>query len=555
MQALSLAIGPAGITYFTQQLVAQQMTDELARITPPDRTIPIPPFTVGGFGYSDSYSNVAIVLSNGSLSGFAPKSGTVVQKSGGKFDLTLQAQAFTAHYKWHESYSDYSCVAGDIGPVCNWINGSDDYPYGPVFGSLTTVVTLGFQYNATSKTYDVVLAGTPTTSTAGVQPNVPGQSVIQTQVGSCFSSHVSDATAASVSAIDFSKPIADVFPPLIKSIAGSGHLTDDITYDFGVGDSGMSFPGDAGIAIGITGSVSYKGTPYPGTPPTGLPVPPPPTDSHHLQTYVSNYELNALYWAFYQAGRLTLTINATDLPDPDALHCKTYANWIKSLKRYSAFAMRADIAPKAPPTVSFQKVWVLNTAAMQTLQAKLPANVYTLLGGLAGNGYVTEGALDGDLQDAGINQQYWPTITQAAYAPGMALAQSMRFTLTILDGEPEQPNIVFDLTRTDILQNLGLGKTQAAGSDAQTLMFDFLHAVYDATFVSSTVPDFDGSDFGDKLWPTIGEIAYDKELAAIGHTGTPLPIMSGFHFLFDQAQLSIQEGFVSILANAAFTKP
>jgi hypothetical protein len=45
----------------------------------------------------------------------------------------------------------------------------------------------------------------------------------------------------------------------------------------------LTFPGGKGLAIGVTGTVTYKGKPYPGTPPTGLPVPPPPTDEHHLQ--------------------------------------------------------------------------------------------------------------------------------------------------------------------------------------------------------------------------------------------------------------------------------
>src|SRR5687768_16073522 len=101
MQALSLAIGPAGITYFTQQLVVQRLISALAGLTPPGNTIPI-----NGFNHSypdgsggvaqDAYSNISITLSNGSLSGFKPVYQGIAQ-SDGSFQLTLLANAFSAN--------------------------------------------------------------------------------------------------------------------------------------------------------------------------------------------------------------------------------------------------------------------------------------------------------------------------------------------------------------------------------------------------------------------------------------------------------------------------
>ncbi|MEO3787246.1 hypothetical protein ABGB12_28300 [Actinocorallia sp. B10E7] len=554
MQALSLAIGPAGINYFAQRLVVQQMAKTLAGVQPPNRTIPIPNFSSLGFGYSDSYSKISIVLSNGTLSGFNPGYRQVTQKGGGQFDLTLLAQTFTAKYGWHETYDDYSCITSGEFPSCQrYSNQQKNFPYAPGFGSLTTVVTLGFQYDKTNNTYDIVVVGTPAVTTGGTSANIPGGSIIQNEDAGCFTSHVSDATAASVASIDFATPISTIFTPLIKSIAASGHLTDDITYDFAIGDSGLYFPGDRGLAIGITGSVTYKGAPYPGTPPVGLPVPPPPTDAHHLQLYVSNYELDALYWAFCQDGRLAVTVHASDLPDPEVLHCKTYVSLIKAFKPYAAFAMRADVVPRQAPKVAFQKVWVLTETVMETLKNQLPSTVYTLLDGLEGNAYAAQAAFEQDLQDATIDRQYWQAIERAAYASGMVMTEDLQFTLTILNGATSQPDIVFDLVRTDILQNLGLGVHQGSGSPSQTLTFDFVHADYKATFVSSTVPNFDGAGFGEQIWPIAGEPSYDKELAAIGRIGSPLPIMSGFQFLFEDAELSIQEGFVSILAKMTYT--
>jgi hypothetical protein len=558
MQALSLAIGPAGITYFAQQLVASQITKALAGLTPPSRVIPIPDFApiVGG-GVSDSYSNISITLSNGSLSGFNPGYQGITQnpqnQNPGNFQLTLVANAFGVNYAWHEVYDDYHCDPSANPPykVCHQNdNQTGDFAYGPAFGSLTTVITLGFQYNQQANSYDIVVVGTPDATPAGAQANIPGGSIIQNEDSGCFSSHVSDATANAVSSIDFSTPISRLFSGVLASIAASGNLTPDITYNFAVGDSGLTFPGGSGLAIGVTGNVTYKGTAYSGTPPTGLPVPPPPTDAHHLQLYVSNYEMDALYWAFYQAGELAVTVHASDLPDPDVLKCKTYSPAIKAFQPYAAFAMQADVVPQQAPTIAFQQVWVLTSAVMTTLGGQLPSNVYPLLEGLAGNAYAAQTALETDLSNATIDQEYWSTIEQAAAGSGMVLTQDLEFTLTILNGATTEPNIVFKLARTDILQNLGLGTS----GQAQTLTFDFVHVSYAATFVSSTVPNFPGgTDFSGLIWPVAGEPHYDEALAAVGHTGSPLPIMSGFHFLFDDAKLSIQEGYVSVLARVSYT--
>jgi hypothetical protein len=134
---------------------------------------------------------------------------------------------------------------------------------------------------------------------------------------------------------------------------------------------------------------------------------------------------------------------------------------------------------------------------------------------------------------------------------GMVVRHSLEFTLTIQNGAPSPPNLVFDLARTDVLQNLSLGAT----GNAQTLKYDFKKVDATATFVSTTIPRFDAKDFGTTIWPIVGEPRYDEELTKIGHgTGVPLPIMQGFHFLFEQAQLSIQDGYVSILAQVQFTK-
>ena len=336
-----------------------------------------------------------------------------------------------------------------------------------------------------------------------------------------------------------------MFGSVLESIAASGKLTQDTTYDFAVGDAGLTFPDGEGLAIGITGTVKYNTETFPGTPPAGLPVPPPPADEHHLQLYVSSYEMDALYWAFWKAGDLNATVQAGDLQDPDILKCRTYENSIRAFKPYAANTMEARIVPKSAPTTSFQKVWVVTHAALTLLQPQLPSDVYTLVDELQGNAYVALTDLQADL--ASIDPKWYAAIESATAAAGMVMTHDLEFVLTIQTAGAPQPNVVFDLARTDILQNLGLGRTGAA----QTLTFGFVHVGYDATFVSSTVPNFareEGAAFGISVWPVVGEPYYDEAVADVGKAGSPLPMMSGFSFRFADASVSIQEGYVSILA-------
>ena len=88
--------------------------------------------------------------------------------------------------------------------------------------------------------------------------------------------------------------------------------------------------------MGVAGGASYNGTPFSGGTPPQLPLPAPlaETDTHHLTMYVSNYEINALLWAFTQAGKLNLTLNPTDLPDPAVLKVATYVRNAKALAPY-----------------------------------------------------------------------------------------------------------------------------------------------------------------------------------------------------------------------------
>src|SRR4029079_12051472 len=109
MQALTLAIGPAGIEYFAERLVAVDLVRRLEQLKPPDNNITIPNFSTIGGASSDRFSNIKISLGNGSLSGFAPQFGKISQLADGRFLMQMSARGFTANYDWKESFIEITC--------------------------------------------------------------------------------------------------------------------------------------------------------------------------------------------------------------------------------------------------------------------------------------------------------------------------------------------------------------------------------------------------------------------------------------------------------------
>jgi len=551
MQAMTLSIGNAGIAYFAQSLVADELVSKLSALVPPNRTLNPADFKSSGFGYLCQYSKIVIKLSNAKLQNFKPAYQSVAQlpagtPAGSQFQLKLAANNFSVQYAWAESYDSYCCFSAGCVPD----SPTGSYTYTPNIGLLSVGVTAAFQYIASSNTWTISTVGTPTAVSSSVTPNVPAKSVVQHEDTSCFSSSVSDTTANSIASIDFATPIDSLIPPLLKSIPASGQLGNKIVFEWELGDSGLTFPGTAGISAGITGRVSYDGTYYQGQAPATLPVPPvpAPTDAHHLQAYVSAYEVNALNWAFFQAGLLKRTVMPASLPNPNALRVETYVPFVGQLAPYAPYSMQADLSAVQPPVSSFQQVWEFTQANIDGLKSKLPIDAWNAINqNMSGRAYIDLSTLTDALAAYKIDSSYYPVIENGTSAMGLVVTQSIQMFLSILSNDSPLPNIVFTVARTDILTNLALGM---AGT-AQTMQFTFQKVSSQATFTSSSIPDFPGQAMAG-IWQAAGESQYAEVLAALGKTGVPLPIMSGFQFTFADAVLSVQQGFVSILAKVAY---
>ncbi|MDX1383818.1 MAG: hypothetical protein R3190_09270, partial [Thermoanaerobaculia bacterium] len=359
MQAITIAIGKSGIEYFSRQLVAGKAVAILQGAKPGDKTMSIPNFLVVFFGGSSSYSNFTVSLTDGKLVGFTPAFNQVKQldsgdPAGSQFDLKLVAGSFSASYGWREKYHVYTCFSGGrVGPICSGSDEDNSFPYGPAFGSLTVDLTLGFEFDAASKSYAISVVSAAAVP-ANISPNIPGKSALNGQESDgCLKTKVSDATADSLAKIDFKALIDPLFPPLLASIPASGELTENVGFAFDLGGSGLVFPGASGghdgIQIGVTGVASYKGKAYDATPAPDLPLPAVPVDSddHHLNVYVSDWAVNGLNWAYFEDGKLKVVVQPSDLPNPDALKVKTYASWIPAFKQYGNAAMTATITPLA----------------------------------------------------------------------------------------------------------------------------------------------------------------------------------------------------------------
>ncbi|AWN31771.1 hypothetical protein [Streptomyces sp. NEAU-S7GS2] len=553
MQTLTVAIGAKGIDFFTKHYVTDVLANDLKGMKFPDHDVPgITEFTIEDTGSTWVYcENLDVKLTNGKLQGFDPAYQGVKQQSNGTFTLTYDAVKFTVPYTWTEKWDRKACTRFGCDPAKS--QGPNSFDYNPSIGKLDTTVTVSFAYDSGRNSYDIKYqSSNATPSDSSTEP--PGDSVIQHEKGFWGGKHLNTDAVAAIGGVEFAKPVQDSINPMLASIPASGKLTDDITFDFAVGDSKLAFPGDNGITIGVTGEVAYKGTPYPGPQPTALPVPTPPVDDHHVEVYVSDYTVSALHWAYWKAGKLDLTLRPSDLPDPDSLKVKTYVTAVKAFKPYAAFAMTAQVTPVAlpqkdiPQTYEFAQVHEFTQATEDILQKQLPSDVYALIKtSLDGNAYTQTSDLTADLRQLGVAEQYDEAIEKATRVMGMVVTQNLEFALFIEDGK-SRPQIVFDLLRTDVLQNLALGRS----GNAQTMQYDFHKVTFDATLKSTTVPGFDKVDFGGMVWPIIGEPRYDEALQKLGKTGVALPIVQDFTFLFEQAQLSIQEHYVSVLADVAY---
>jgi hypothetical protein len=547
LQGLTVAISPSGAQYFANLLLVPNIASALQGVTVPNNTIPIPEICLASSRYSSTWAdNISIALSGGSLSSFNPAFQNLSQGADGTFTLVISASNVVVHYNWNEQYDTKVCTAWCV--KAGHTNNNYNYTIG--IGSFQITAVFQFAYHSAANTWGLDLISTSST-TSSLSPNIPSNSIVNDEEYSgCFSRKVSDATQAAVSAIDFNSPINALLKPLFKSIPASGQLTSDIAFQFPIGPSGLAFPGNAGIATGVTGIASYQGAAYDGANPPQLPVPAVPTD-HHLNYYVSDYTINSLFWAFYSQGLLVALATPANIPDPAALNTANYNNTpLQALyNAYPNVPMTAAISATAAPTVAFKQIYDLTGLNLPNLQGKLPTDTYNKLLALTGQVFFQETAFFAALVNA-IGEtdadRYKTTIESVALVTAAVVQHDNQVVMNVIVNGETIPVFTLSIQETDVLQAFVLGTS----GTTQTLQFAFqiVPPLTTAALVSSTIPGINASSFP-FIWNYVLQTVFATEVAKMGQAGVALPRIQGFNFLFTSATVTLNAGYAAVLTD------
>jgi hypothetical protein len=560
MQGLAVSISPDGINYFAQALVTNIIIQALTSVELASSTITPPSQAIYSNQYSQEFAqNINITLSQGKLSGFNPTFQKLTQNASGNFNLLFIATNCNADYSWHETYAKVLYSGFTHRTVSN---PSNTYSYSMGIGTLTISVPLTL--SETSGGGYAIGVGTVAANPSSLTANIPSGSVINQYSGlPCMSATVDSATVKTIENVNFSQPIQAAVNPLFGTIADSGTLLPspaDVVFEYGVGTSGLDFPGNQGLTLGVTGQVTYQGTPFSSENAPNVPVPAIPS-SNYLQFNLADYEFNALYWAFFSAGVLQTDIVPGDLPDPSMLNTATYkGTYLQPLySAYPSVPMNVNVTADNAPTVHFQQVYNLTSAALTALtQDGVPSAVLAPLNQTIKNQvFLTETEFVATVEKHSPNcSAYLEQIEAAAETYGATVTHDVQCVFNVIPTSTPIEVFTVQFNDTELLYSLSLGVTPSSGppsKQAQTVKFAFqlIESSTSATLVNSNISGISSSDFP-MIWNTTLQPEYAQELSKLGAAGVPVPFIQGFQFLFDQAVVQVQSGYVSVLANAEY---
>jgi hypothetical protein len=563
MQPVAIAVSSTGIAYLLKTLLGNQIAAALrANLVAPDYSTPVPNFTWWAFGRVDEL-NISVSLTGGTLKSFTPMFTGYVQgpTDNSQFAVTMTATDLDVSYKWTEQYDEFipHSQGAHYGPTT--------YPYDIAFDSFA--VTAIFKMSVGASAYSLSYVSS-TVQAGNVISKIPQGSVLNHQEGNVcsFATHVSAATAAQLSNIDFGKNLSGALTPIFASIASSGKL-GPVEFDFLTpGDSGLVFPTGGGIQIGAKGSVLANGATYPATPPSGLALPPIPTGSPppDVAYCIQDYEVNALFWGFNAAGALKTTLVSGDLADPQALETNTYQGGSLNnlFMKYPGQMMSGGLSAVVAPTVSFQAVYVFDQANLAEIQAAVGPTVWSQVGAalteMINQTFSSQAGLEAEL--ALLNSAlptYAPIIEQKVGRPGVVVTHTTQCVLNVLLNGLPTPVITFNVAQTFLMEQLQLGPS--SNGTAQSVLFAFSQPIDNlprASFVSSTIPGVNQGDFGD-VWNALRP-NWQNVLDQIGKAGLPLPHIPGFGFVFASSLVTVvppvsgADGYLSVVASMTYSQ-
>jgi hypothetical protein len=576
MQPVTVAISSTGIQYLLKSLLGDQIAKALeSHLGAPDYSFQPGNFNYlpGGSAIENDYSNVSINISGGQIQSFSPAFSGCVQGPDGdnsQFAITMTVNNLAVDYPggWHEAY-DYQAYSWTRGGVkvkhYSDQNGHHNNTYDYSVQLPTLTIQAVFQLAASSSGYELTYAS-GNANASNAQPNIPGGSILnQQQSEACgYSSHIEAATVQQIGNMNWSGALAAALNPVFASIGESGKL-GPVTFDFlDPGDTPLAFPSGGGVQIGAKGSVLVNGSAYPASPPEKLPFPPVPTGNPppHVTYWVQDYEVNALFWGFFEAGVLKTTLTHGDLKaDPQALMTETYRGGSLNILAvtYPNSFMTAELTALVTPFTSFANIYQFTSDNMAKVQQDVGTQYAQDIATLTPGVYSSQAGLEQQLKalDAGL-MSYAAQIEQDIQAPGVVVKHAVRCVLNVLWKGRTVPVITFDVLQAFVMQDLQLGPSSTGTT--QCVIFTFIQPedVFPETlFVSSTLRGVNGGDFTD-VWNALRP-NWQQAFSVVGTAGLPLPRIPGFDFLFDQAAVTVKpavtgaDGYISITTNLTYS--
>lgn len=572
LQGLTIAMSLSGIKYLFQTSLQPSIASALQNMTLPapnigfpsplqitygdTNAVPYPPVGGGDFYWA---VNGNVNLTNGRLSNFRPTFKDITQGADGEFTVKMLAENLVVDYDWNESYGVQKCYeygrpggqsrCDDLGSRHNAC------PYTMGMGSWSIDIVFKLQYSANR--WQLALVSTNST-TANLSPNIPPCSIIsKTGANSCATPAIVTHTEDALKNIAFGDAVNGALTPVFQTIPQSGQITSDIAFDFSMGPSRITFPNNSGLATGVVGTATWQGHVYPGTDPPQLKLPQVPTD-HHLNYLISDYSVNALFWAFFKAGLLE-TVATQENTGGNASPLKTGTFQSSPLQiiytKYPKAPMTANIKANTTPTVAIQQVYEPTAVALSRAQPPLPAPILAkLVETLAANVYVSEPEFFADLQNTlgeADADTYKTAIEHASLSFAAVVTHKNRVVMNVLWLGITIPVLTLDVCETDTLDAFVL----AHSGTTQTLQFvpSVIPSLTTAKFVSSPLHGIDWVNgftyiYNFALQPVFAQVA-----TAVGKAGVALPRIKGFNFIFDRATISLEQGYANVLTDVMHT--
>lgn len=439
-QALTIAISPSGLPKLFDALIVSgsAFAAGLDSQTPPDQSL-----NIGQVPDTD-IDEYVVSLTSGSFSGASAVMNSVNQQGPGSSQFTLNfTVAITASFgSWTESGRYARSFPHGGGVYYIRFGPADVGSFSFQASAIALSTTINITQSSGAWAFSFVSANS-NASNATLNFTIPSGSALAPYQGACSGQQqIYNAIESSLESLDYSSAVQRAVTPILKAITESGQLTPAIVFEWT--PNTFVFPEVKNtLESGVTGIVTYNGTPFPppaGVTPPNLSLPSVPT-SFDLQLFAADYLFSSLYWAYFEAGQLTQTITPSMLAEPSQLNTSNFKKSITSLfQTYPNCNMDVVVAQSTAPLITFvpgyslPPPYILTPQAMATLQGTLPvADYQELQNKMEDEPYTSLTAFQTDLATYLGNDcaTYQAAVVAAATTPTVGLEAQLGATIYI----------------------------------------------------------------------------------------------------------------------------